>query len=77
MLDMYLLGQWGAATPGASESGQRSNELENAANVQQASNLPTMAMDSARSWLTNALITLGIYTEIRGGGTSLSQHLKS
>jgi hypothetical protein len=75
LLDMYLLGQWDTATPtstlGADES--VNNEVENAAeNVQPTNSLPALAMESARSWLANVLVALGICAEILDGGTSLS-----
>ena len=68
MLDMYLLGQWDTTTSTTSTSGADQNINSN--DNEPSNNLAALVMNSARNWLPDVLIALGIYTEIRGGRKS-------
>lgn len=61
MLDMYLLGQWGAADSTGEDSTEEEGRNAEADNGQ----VITKARDE---WMVNALVGLGVCAELRGGG---------
>jgi hypothetical protein len=64
MLDLYLLGQWDTTSTSTMNESAQTDDHE-------VHKPATIAMNSARSWLANALVSLGICAEIHSGGTSL------
>jgi hypothetical protein len=69
MLDTYLLGQWDTAASTSTDENMHDDDNETE-NIQRSNDLPALAMESARSWLADVLIALGICAEVRGGCTS-------
>jgi hypothetical protein len=61
MLDLYILGQWDTTSASTAKENAQTDDH----GASKLDDPPTIVMDSARSWLANALIALGIAAGFR------------